>query len=137
MRVALKVIALSAVAFGGVGTALANTPDPVTTGYLSTLNMIGAVKYCAGKGFADAGAVFAADALANEIKVEGDLAAAGAHARSVGERGVVFHFSAKGKKSLIPVVTLEALAEAGKTSVKDVCETYAKNFAPAAGKSKK
>lgn len=136
MRVSLKVIALSVVALSGSGTALANTPVPDTMAYLSTQNMIGALQYCAGQGFADAGVTSAAGEMA-AMKVEGHLAEAGAHARSVGERGVVFHFSAKDRKSLIPVVTIEALAEAGKTSVKNVCETYTKAFAPTVGKSKK
>jgi|GEM_PF-2705564 len=108
------------------------TADSMTTAYLSTMNMTGAVKYCTSKGFikGNSSSDIGDEISKSKMKLSPDVITAGAQARIAGERGIVFHFTEKGKKSLMPVVSIEALAEAGKTSLKGICETYAKVIKP-------
>ncbi|WP_333668594.1 hypothetical protein [Acinetobacter guillouiae] len=104
--------------------------DPMTSAYISTMNTVGAMKYCASKGFIKGNSTsnFGAAMSKSKMKLSAEVITAGEQASIAGERGIVFHFTEKGKKSLMPVVSMEALAKAGETSLKSLCETYAKTI---------
>jgi len=102
--------------------------DPMTSAYISTMNTVGAMKYCASKGFIkDNSTSNFGDAISkSKMKLSAEVITAGEQASIAGERGIVFHFTKNGKKNLMPVVSMEALAKESGTSLKSLCETYAK-----------
>ncbi|WP_333665813.1 hypothetical protein [Acinetobacter guillouiae] len=106
--------------------------DPMTSAYISTMNTMGAMKYCASKGFINGNQMSNfGDAMSmSKMKLSEEVIIAGEQASIAGERGIVFHFTKNGKKNLMPVVSMEALAKSGGISLKSLCETYTKAINP-------
>ena len=116
----------------GVYPSRAADRTPETVAYISTQNMIGAVKYCADKGLTDKGAHSSMIETPKKAKISDEIAAAGEQARAIGERGVLFTFGKKNEKPILPVISIEALAIGSSTTLEELCKTYAKAALPTA-----
>ncbi len=110
----------------GVYPSLADDLTPETSGYISTQNTIGALKYCADKGLTDKSAYASMVETLAKAKMSDEITAAGEQARVIGERGVLFTFGGKNEKPILPAISIEALAESSRSTVKEICQTYAK-----------
>ncbi len=105
---------------------------PETVAYISTQNMVGALKYCANKGLTDKNVHSSLVETLMKAKVSDEIAAAGNQARVIGERGILLTFGGENEKPALPVISIETLAESSRSTVKEICETYAKATLPPA-----
>ncbi len=116
----------------GLSPLRAADKTPETVAYISTQNMVGALKYCADKGLTDKSAHSSMVETLTKAKVSDEIAAAGGQARVIGERGIVFTFGGENEKPVLPVISIEALAKSSGSTVKEICGTFAKSALPPA-----
>ncbi len=117
--------AMTAVLVGFYPSRASDT-SPETVAYISTQNIVGALNYCADKGLTDKSAHSSMVETLAKSKVSSEIAAAGEQARVIGERGILFTFGGENEKPVLPVTSIEALAESSRSTVKEICATYAK-----------
>ncbi|MBX8827377.1 hypothetical protein [Ochrobactrum sp. SFR4] len=132
MRNYLMLGAIVTAVLVGVYPSRAADGTPEMVAYISTQNMVGALKYCADKGLTDKSAHSSMAETLTKTKVSDEMVTTGEQARAIGERGVLFTFGGQNEKPVIPVITIEALAQKSSSTVKEICDTYAKATLPSA-----